>query len=336
MASPPQSVVDHYVAQQRLTVAVMSAVRRSWAAMGEDLDASWARVGPQVLLLTAAGQLAAATSGAAYIPQALVEQGFPDDAEGAVNAPALAGVASDGRALDSLLYNSVTSAKESIGSGASTQQALQNGQNWLDGITQTLLGDAARVAAGLAIVSRPRTSYVRMLNPPSCSRCVVLAGRHYRWSAGFQRHPRCDCRHVPIREDAPGDLTTDPQAYFGSLSKAEQDATFTKAGATAIRDGADISQVVNARRGAAGLSPAGARITAGEARLLRAGLEQGRLQPVTVFGHEVFVTSEGTTARGLAGQRLNGRARLMPESIYLIAEDQADAIRLLKVYGYIL
>src|SRR5690606_23965723 len=33
--------------------------------------------------------------------------------------------------------------------------------------------------------------YVRMLTPPSCSRCTVLAGRWYRKNAGFARHPGC-------------------------------------------------------------------------------------------------------------------------------------------------
>lgn len=42
---------------------------------------------------------------------------------------------------------------------------------------------------------------------------------------------------------------TGPGDYFESLDRAEQDKIFTKAGAQAIRDRADINQVVNARRG---------------------------------------------------------------------------------------
>jgi hypothetical protein len=112
-----------------------------------------------------------------------------------------------------------------------------------------------------------------------------------------------------------------------------------------------MGQVVNARRGAYGLTPAGARITNEEAKVLRNGLDRGRLQPVKLFGQDVMVTTEGTTRRGFAGKRLGawnagavkgGRyqraktARLMPESILQIAEDRADAVRLLRRYGFIL
>jgi hypothetical protein len=34
-------------------------------------------------------------------------------------------------------------------------------------------------------------------------------------------------------------------------------------------------------------------------------------------------------------QRAHRKARLMPETIYRVAEDRADAQRLLKLYGYI-
>ena len=140
--------------------------------------------------------------------------------------------------------------------------------------------------------------------------------------------------------------------YFDRLSREEQDKAFTRAGAEAIRDGADISQVVNARRGARGLTPAGARITADEARMLRGGRDRGRLETVDVFGHDLAVTTEGVTTRGVAGVRLGAKEtgtkqgrryrsakppRLMPESIYKIAgNDRDEAIRLLKRYGYIL
>ena len=56
-----------------------------------------------------------------------------------------------------------------------------------------------------------------------------------------------------------------------------------------------------------------------------------------MFGRRVFVTTEGTTRRGVAGARL-GQARtprLMPESILEIATDREDAVRLLRRFGYI-
>jgi hypothetical protein len=98
-------------------------------------------------------------------------------------------------------------------------------------------------------------------------------------------------------------VRTDPKLYFESLSGPEQDRIFTKVGAQAIRDGADIFQVVNARRTKAGMYTAG-------------GLKY---------------TTESTTKRG----RKRG-PRLMPESIYKIAgSDRAEAIRLLRFHGYL-
>jgi hypothetical protein len=287
------SATEHYKRQQRITAAGLVSARRAWAR------GDMARV---VSIVTAT-QLVAAREAAASVPLMLAEQDISTDAAGEVNARAFAGVASDGRPLDSLL-----AIPESVGA--------------LELIVATQVQDAARGAAGVAVTSRPAaTGYVRMLNPPSCSRCAVLAGKFYRWNTGFQRHPRCDCRHVPSSENVAGDLTTNPNEYFDSLSPAEQDKHFTKAGAQAIRDGADISQVVNARRG---------------------------MSTAQIGGRKALVTTEGTTARGIAGKRLgdlrksgekyrrSGRPRVMPETIYDVAADRADAIRLLKVNGFIL
>jgi len=90
--------------------------------------------------------------------------------------------------------------------------------------------------------------YIRVLDLPSCGRCAVLAGRWYRWNAGFARHPGCDCKAAGAAEPDAPDFTTDPKAYFNSLSKEDQEKYFGKAEAQAIRDGADIGRVVNAHR----------------------------------------------------------------------------------------
>lgn len=362
----PQSSAEHYREQQRLTVATLVATRRAWGRMAPDFDASWRAVGPRLMVLTSAAQLGAARSGVAYVPRVLAETGITDDPVGEVNPRGFAGVAGDGRPLDSLLYGAVTTAKTAAATQA-PPEALARGGRWLDKAVQTAVADAGRVAVGVGIAARPAlTGYVRMLNPPSCSRCAVLAGEWYRFNEGFLRHPRCDCRHIPASESMAGDLTTDPRAYFDSLSESEQRRIFTNSGAQAIRDGADLGQVVNARRGATGLTPAGGRLTRAEQQMLRGGRDIGQLQRTDVYGRQVFVTTEGTTRRGLAGQRLAERTgyvtedagqvlrntrggrtlrdatrqrarapRLMPESIYEIAEDREDAIRLLRRYGYI-
>ncbi len=84
-----------------------------------------------------------------------------------------------------------------------------------------------------------------MLNPPSCSRCIILAGRWYRWNEGFRRHPRCDCQHIPASESVAGDMRVDPYETFRSMTLEEQERTFGRSQARAIRDGADIYRVVN-------------------------------------------------------------------------------------------
>lgn len=97
-----------------------------------------------------------------------------------------------------------------------------------------------------------RIGWVRMLTPPSCDRCVLLAGRWYRWSEGFERHPMCDCRHIPSSESDSRNLLTNPEAYFDSLTEQEQNDAFGVSHAEAIRLGADMGQVVNShtRKGA--------------------------------------------------------------------------------------
>ncbi len=303
----PDAAAEHYRSQQRLAVATLAATRSAWAGMSGELDASWRVVGPALVLPLTAAQLVAADAGAAYVGAVLDEQGITADPVAEVLPEGVAGVASDGRSLAGLLLAAVTTTKTAIAQGAAVPTALAQGKRFVDTVALTQTRDAGRSGESLAIAARPTiTTWTRMLNPPSCSRCVILAGRVYRWNAGFQRHPRCDCRHIPTSEAAAGDLTVDPAAYFGSLTEAEQDRTYGKAGAQAIRDGADQGRVVNARRGMA---------------------------PAQIGGRDILFTRESVTRRGVASGL--GRPRLMPETIYAIAEDRADAIRLLRANRYL-
>ncbi len=159
--------------------------------------------------------------------------------------------------------------------------------------------------------NRSPIGWIRMLTPPSCGRCAVLAGRWYGWNEGFQRHPNCDCRHIPALEDDGGDLTTDPKRYFDSLTEEEQNAYFGFAAAEAIRNGADIAQVINAQNREGG--------------------------SYTVDGRQY--TREGTTRRGYFGGTEAGRKKIRrptPVQIYRDANgDRDEAIRLLTRFGYI-
>lgn len=276
-----------------------------------------ARFGSLDSLVTtlAAGQRRAIDAALAGVPRMLNEQDIATDADAQVHPRALTYVASDGRSLDGLMDY--------------TRSDTVTGREF-DRIVLTQLADVAVAASVLGAVVRPAvTGYVRMLEQPSCSRCVILAGKVFRRNTGFQRHPKCDCRHIPSAENVAGDLTTDPNAYFNSLPKAEQDRVFTKAGAEAIRAGADVGQVVNARAGmstAQSIRGAGARFTA-----------SGRMVKVDAFGRPIYQTTEGMTKRGRA-YKARGRnyIRLMPESIVeLAAGDRTELLRLLKAHGYI-
>ncbi|MCU1679212.1 MAG: hypothetical protein JWM93_3970 [Frankiales bacterium] len=345
----------HYREQNALATRVMRQARRFWDQLDpKDLTASWARdrIGDQLLVLVSSAQYLAATTADAYLDALLLEQAVEPAAEGMLQPRAFAGVASDGRELEPLLYSPVTTAKSAIAEGSTVRQALAAGGFALERIVSTQVADLGRAAVSAAAVARPRTTgWVRMLTFPSCDRCAVLAGKWYRWNRGFQRHERCNCIHVPAAEAADvDDVRTDPKAYFDSLTPEQQDHYFTEAGARAIRDGADVGQVVNARRGARGLTTPG-RLTSDEQQVLRGGRERGHLERTDVYGRQLYITSEGVTVQGLAGQRLGAREgarqpgdryrsartpRLMPESVYELAgDDRGEAIRLLQRFGYI-
>jgi hypothetical protein len=316
--------LDHYRQRRRLIAALDREARRLWSTVDpRDVGRSWLAALPRLVALTTAAQHAAASAADAYLNAVLAEQDIDTAAEGRVAAGSLAGVASDGRSLPDLLTQPALTTLAALGSDVEPDRALAAGQAVLQMMVATQVADAGRVADGVALAARLRAGgYVRMLVGKSCSRCVILAGKWFRWNAGFQRHPRCDCIHVPGRENTTGDIRTNPRAYFDSLTAEEQDRVFTKAGAQAIRDGADMGQVVNARRG---------------------------MYTASIGGVRVVATREGTTARGLFGGyevdpatgRLRRRAaqgpRLMPEQIYREAGDNRDeAIRLLRRFGYLL
>lgn len=143
-------------------------------------------------------------------------------------------------------------------------------------LVASITQDAGRAAQSVAIAVHPRVGHVRRLTPPSCSRCAVLAGRVYRYSDGFLRHPGCDCVMIPTTLSNP-DLVQDPvelarEGLVTGLSKADRAAIF---------DGADMDKVVNARRQAAGLRESG-RVLA----------RRGRMTPEAIY-REAGANREG-------------------------------------------
>lgn len=246
-----QIAAAHARRQVALARRAAREAARLWARVDRRLIAgSWSASLPAVVQVLGSAQAIAAASSGVYLDDLLDEYGLEPGGEGRVRAEAFAGVASDGRDLPGLLYQPAITALTALKGGASEARAMAAGRFALDAIVRSQVADAGRIADGVALAVRPQlTGYVRMVVGGTCSRCLILAGRVYRWNAGFRRHPRCDCRHIPASEDVAGDLRTDPKAAFEAMPADEQDRVFGRAGAEAIRDGADMARVVNARRG---------------------------------------------------------------------------------------
>lgn len=305
MAEYPQPMTDYDRAMRKASVRAITLGRVHWQNVaGSDISASWDESLTSLLPAVAMLQQQAATASLDYVGATLAAQGLYEAPRRFADPRAFAGVAADGRSLAGLLTSPATRAKTAINAGASVAEAIDVGGRSLDMMLKTTIADTGRAAASVDMAVRQNVGYVRMLTPPSCGRCVILAGRFYRWNAGFLRHPRCDCRHVPSTENVSGDIRTDPYEAFNSYTAAQQDKHFGAAGAQAIRDGADISQVVNARRG---MSASGK------------------------------MTTEGTSRQGNFRQISGSNRRMTPQAIYELNKgDKAAAIRDLERYGYIL
>ncbi|WP_137769985.1 hypothetical protein [Brachybacterium sp. SGAir0954] len=222
-----------------------------------------------------------------------------------VDPESFAGTSSDGGDLEGALYVPAIRAKAAIASGTAPAPALRAVRGEFEKIVRGLVSDAGRKAATALNATRFTGGYTRMLNPPSCSRCAILAGRWFRWNDGFQRHPQCDCVHIPAKSQQwarDEGFVMDPYEYFNSLSEKDQGRLFGTGNAQAIRDGADIFQVQNARRGRAS---DGMTTTASTSR--RRGIYRG------------------------------STARLTPDGIYERAGGNRDAaLRLLEQHRYVL
>jgi hypothetical protein len=343
-----EAAAAHQAWEQQLAMDAAYRASRLWGAVdGGSIIASWAGVAPAAYVITSNAQREAAAGADPYLEQIAAAQDAVTIGEAAVAPEGFSGLASDGRGLQGLLMSAPYATLGAIAAGAALADALALGEATLQMMVATQIADAMRVATELSMfLHDPETppadvfkgpkgrlmvrqsdgttapyfrpkGYVRQVQPGACPRCVILAGRRYSRAQAFLRHPNCHCIHIPVDEDVEGVPVTDPQAYFDSLSRAEQDRIFTKDGAEAIRQGADMNQVVNARRGMsyAGVSSDGTY----------------RGQKATGF------TTEGTTKRGYARSVMGGkRQRLVPEEIFRIAGgNREEAIRLLKANGYI-
>jgi hypothetical protein len=312
-----------------------------------NLETGWTSVAPGITAVVTAAQITAATQSTAYTNR--VSDLLNVDTEPARIVPeAFGGVTREGRQVAPELYAAVTTTKSLIRSGMGVPQAFRAGAGLMSLLAANAVRDMGRAADRTIATGKGFTYSVRVINAGACSRCAVLAGvKGYR--ADFDRHPGCKCTSMPLKDAdaAPEGFFRSPDDYFDSLSQPERERIFTKSGAWAIEHGADPMKVVNARRGATGIS----YTARGTGRVT-----PGRLQPITIGRKadgtplQVYATTEGTTVRsGFARAqssstlhraegdryRRTSALRLMPEQILKMSDTPERARELLQRYGYI-
>lgn len=313
-----------------------------WRRMDfQNLDASWAGFEPSMVAQATLAQVAVTNASNSYVSQVSKASDFSQEPNVAI-PDALVGVDGSGRPLSGMLFGAVTTTKEAIKTGLGQARSMEAGAAFLSAMMKTVVHDIGRSSDMVSATGRGYTHYVRVVNPGACSRCAILAGIS-SYKVAFRRHPACKCTSCAVASDDPTDIPEglhgDPDSYFDSLSKDEQDRVFTKSGAEAIRSGAGVQEVVSARRGATGITTSRG---VGRGTVANSGrrLQKTRIGTAADGSPiEVYTTSEGTTRRGQFGQQqrtlgTSGRVRLMPETLMTIARNPEEAKALLRDGGY--
>lgn len=297
----------------------MRAADKTWKGVDPlRVRESWNRTNVDFITLFAALQTRAASDAMDASTLMLAEQDDYVRPDGIANPKAFGtGFAPSGIDLESYFSIPVTRTLQAIKSGVGESDAMQIGRATLRQMSTQALEDTSVSAMGVSITQRAGVGYVRVESPDCCPRCAILAGKYFRHSQNFLRHPKCHGTTIPCKGRDKAEKQgwiTDPMDRFNRMSEAEQDRVFGHADAQAIRDGADIYQVVNAHRG---MRPVGR-------------------------GNISMTTSEGTSRYGWSrmirkyeyGQKQ--RRRLTPEGIYSFNLPREQTIELLKREGYIL
>jgi len=322
--------------QRRIVAATTRQLADLWRGIDPArISETWATRLPHAVAILTEGQRAAATGAQPYVAASLAAQGVTPAPAGILAPEAFAGQTAMGNPLGNMLESPAIMAKNQIGQGQGIDAALNVGANTLQRLASTEVHDAGRLAVGTAIAGDTACAgYVRRFVGATCPACIVLAGKFYRTNAGFARHPRCDCIHVPAGSAAAAKVKA-PRDVFDSFTRTQQDAAFGPANAQAIREGADISQVVNARRGTYEASFGTKKYLATREGTTRRG----------VFGGYT-VNADGTFTKRPASDYLprqpgdryarTRQTRLTPEQIYRDASGRDDVIRMLRDNGYLL
>lgn len=315
------NVAQKYYEQQRATaIRTSTNVVRAWRARDKSIP-FWDGFNlalPALADAVTEGQYEATTRASEFMPLVLSAQGASMTEE--MNP---AGYLSPTGYVEYGLAAAPAKALEARSKGASEPYMDTYTAYMLTRFVRTLVEDAGREAViGHGLVEPSVTYYYRKLQTPSCNRCAILVGRPYRKDASFLRHPQCDCQSVPaVDRDPTEDFDVREAIRKGSVTgfnKDEIDAI--------VNQNADINQITNAKR--------------------------SKMGSADLFGKTIQTRSEGTTVRGLAGQRLKAKygankvpdnryrvsrvPRLTPTEIYRQADNQTQLMEMMRLHGYVL
>jgi hypothetical protein len=212
-----------------------------------DIDRAWRAIAPRLNLAVLTSQRASSEDASAYVDSVISRQGATSRRLASVPARSFVGYAADGRDLDGALVQPMIRLRRDLDAGLPRRDALARGERATLRLVTGLVGDTRTVADGTALALQPAAEgYVRRVSVPACGRCIVLAGKFFARNAGFKRHPRCDCTHVAVTRSwaAPS-----PDELLSRMTPEQRVAALGKGNAEAVAAGADVAQVVNARRG---------------------------------------------------------------------------------------
>lgn len=247
------------------------------------------------------------------------------------NPAAYAGSTAAGAPLGALLGRYGPAYRALVGRGLSTNEAAARIRQQVQRDTSNEVEQANYNALYTGTLgARSVKGYKRILiGATNCSRCVVLAGGRY-YTEGFQRHPQCDCQHVPVSAavDASTDfndsaqangrryyenLTPEGRLYVAGNSKAKRDAL----DAAAKEGGTAFNKELNKGRWRPDRKKAG---TPGKPNIADEGVDASGL----------YTMDMATVARSGRAGRPTVKSTVMRD-----ADDTASARALLEERGFI-
>lgn len=311
MQTVPEELRKHDARLEKLEGAASSAAVAAWGEVDPArISESWEAVIPPVAAVLTRAQERAADSGVVASREVSVATGQYELPEAFHDPRELAGYGSHGVPIEDALGSAAIGVKTRIAAGATVTDAMLYGANALASLATTVVADTGRESMQMDMIARKQTGYVRVVEAGACKRCIILAGKFFRWNKGFDRHPSCRCEHMPAKSEQwarDEGWFADPYEAFRAMSEDERRRVFGEFSAQAIDDGADIFQVVNATGPRSGMY-AGGRMT-----------------------------REGTSRRGNFRRTSPHRQRLTPYGIYGDGSRSRDEVlKALRENGYIL